>query len=81
MDSYQELVKDSQAVLTKIYAHHGEIISPDLANIFKQTEANSPKGKYGAHHYDLKDFGIDDAFIQSYTSAYQIYQQSLLIHS
>ena len=78
--SYQELVEDSQAVLTKIYAHHGEVISPELAGIFKQTEANSPKGKYGAHHYDLKDFGIDEAFIRSYTSDYQNYQQSLLIH-
>ena len=75
--SYRELVSDSFAALTKIYAHHDEIISPELARIFKETEANSPKGKYGSHHYELSDFRIDEAFIHSYTEAYQGYLKKL----
>ena len=77
--SYSELVEDSHAVLTKIYAKTGETIGPKLTQIFKQTEANSTKGKYGAHHYDLNDFGIDESFINKLTAGYQDYQQSLRI--
>lgn len=77
--SYKDLVTDSQKVLTQIYSKRGEIIKPELAQIFKQTEINSPKGKYGVHHYDLKDFGIDGAFINECTMVYQNYQKSLLI--
>lgn len=75
--SYNELVSDSHAALTKIYKHHGESISPELARIFKETEINSPKGKYGVHHYALADFGIDEAFIHSYTDVYQDYLKKL----
>jgi hypothetical protein len=76
---YNELVQDSHAVLTKIYARTGETIGPELTQIFRQTEENSTKGKYGAHHYDLNDFGIDESFINKFTAGYQDYQQRLRI--
>ena len=79
--SYNELVNDSHTVLTKIYAKTGETIGPELDQIFKQTEANSTKGKYGAHHYDLSDFGIDESFINKFTADYQDYQQRFFVHS
>ncbi len=75
--SFSELVSDSRAVLNKIYAHHGEKVTPELSQIFMQTEANNQKGKYGSHHYHLKDFGIDENYIHQYTENYQNYQRKL----
>jgi hypothetical protein len=75
--AYEELVRDSKSVLSSIYAHRNDTIKSDLWEIFAQAETKSPKGKYGAHHYDLKDFGIDAAYINQPTDFYQDYQKHL----
>ncbi|MBP7477202.1 MAG: sulfotransferase [Chitinophagales bacterium] len=75
--SFDELVRDSGAVLNKIYAHRSEMVTPELSQIFIQTEANNQKGKYGEHRYHLTDFGIDESYILQYTEAYQNYQRTL----
>ena len=73
---YEELIRDAQDVLKKIYTDRGEDISPELLEQFKQAEKMNPKGKYGKHIYDLEDFGIDSAYINSQTEEYQRFQLS-----
>jgi hypothetical protein len=73
---YEELIRDAQDVLKKIYTDRGEDISPDLLEQFIQAEKMNPKGKYGKHIYDLDDFGIDSAYINSQTEEYQRFQLS-----
>ena len=75
--SYQDLVRNSPSVLDTIYSKRGESIGADLLEVFGQTETRSPKGKYGDHHYDLKDFGIDSSFVDSYTHDYQDFSKDL----
>lgn len=74
---YEEFLRDSFAVLDRIYANRGQVIGSELRDFFKQEEANSPQGKYGLHDYDLSDFGIDKSMILEYTSGYQEFQENL----
>ena len=74
---YKELIKDSLSVIEKIYADRGEVISPELRAVFEKSNNQNPKGKYGTHKYDLKDFEVDEAYIRSFTKEYEAFQQSL----
>lgn len=76
--NYLELVKDSSQVLKKIYSKRGLEIDENLQMIFQETERNSPKGKYGSHHYNLEDFGIDSEYLNDYTQKYQDYKKHKL---
>lgn len=73
---YKDLVSDSMGVLEKIYSDRGESISPELLAIFEKSNRQNPQGKYGKHEYNLDDFGVDNAFIDQFTSAYQEFQKS-----
>lgn len=77
--SYQELVDNSQAIIKRIYGGRDQQISEELKQIFENTERVNPKGKYGTHKYELKDFGINDAFIDKHTKEYQLFQKELMI--
>lgn len=74
---YKELIKDSLGVIEQIYADRGEAISPELRAIFEKSNTKNPKGKYGIHQYDLKDFEVDEAYIKSFTKDYEAFQQTL----
>jgi len=76
--AYQDLVEDSLAVIKRIYTDRKERISPDLMQIFSESNRNNPQGKYGVHTYELSDFGIDESYIDQFTSAYQQFQSSKL---
>jgi len=75
--SYKELIKDSLGVIEQIYADRGEIISPELRAIFEKSNTKNPKGKYGIHKYDLKDFEVDEAYIRNFTKEYEAFQKTL----
>jgi len=75
--SYQQLVTDSIHILKRIYTDRNESVSPELEKIFRTSNQNNPKGKYGKHQYSLDDFGIDKAFIDQYTTDYQKFQQEV----
>lgn len=74
---FSELISDSQSVLSKIYSHRHQSISPSLEKCFIQNEKNNPKGKYGAHQYAVTDFGITNDFILKETNAYQKFYHQL----
>lgn len=75
---YTDLVNDSSKALSTIYHHRNAEIYPALSQIFKQTEINSPKEKYGKHIYRLEDFNMKESFIHYRTDMYQKFQKSLL---
>lgn len=68
---FHELVSDSASVLSKIYSHRNQSISPLLEKYFIENEQKNPKGKYGSHKYQVSDFGITNDSILKETSAYQ----------
>ncbi|MEE4260265.1 MAG: sulfotransferase [Bacteroidales bacterium] len=75
---YDHLVKDSMEVIKHIYEDRQESISPELLKVFMEANRSNPQGKYGVHKYELSDFGIDENYIDQYTSAYQQFQRSTL---
>ena len=72
---YQDLLKDSLAVMKTIYSARNLNISIELHNHFKDSERINPKGKYGIHAYNLDDFGIDKKFIDGYIKHYMEFQK------
>jgi len=75
---YDHLVKDSMEVIKHIYKDRQESISPELMKVFVEANRSNPQGKYGVHKYELSDFGIDEHYIDQFTSAYQQFQRSIL---
>ena len=75
---YDHLVKDSMEVIKHIYKDRQETISPELMKVFVEANRSNPQGKYGVHKYELSDFGIDEHYIDQFTSAYQQFQRSIL---
>lgn len=73
---YSDLIEDSIGVLKNIYADRGEGISPELQGIFEEANTSNPQGKYGIHEYNLADFGVDEEYIDLFTSNYQNFQKS-----
>jgi len=76
--SYRELVGDSIGMIEKIYTERGETISPELNEVFENSNNQNPKGKYGRHSYNLADFGVDTFFIDKHTKQYQAFQKTIL---
>lgn len=74
---YDELVKDSIAVLHRVYNDRNEKITPDLEQHFATVNRQNFKGKYGQHIYSLGDFGVDEQIIDQYTKDYQMFQEKL----
>lgn len=77
--SYQNLVADSQTVMHSIYENRKMEITPELKQVFENTEKANPKGKYGNHKYHHEDFEIDESFIDKYTKDYQLFQKELML--
>jgi len=74
---YKNLVEDAMGVMERIYADRGEQISPALKKLFEKANQKNGQGKYGQHIYSLKDFGIDEAYIDKYTNEYQLFREKL----
>jgi len=77
---YKDLVEDSFLVLERIYQGHNEVISDGLAKTFKEANLKNPKSKYGVHHYEMGDFGIDASYFNEYSVNYQEFQRHLGMH-
>jgi len=74
---YKNLVEDAMGVMERIYADRGEQISPTLKKLFEEANQKNGQGKYGQHIYSLKDFGIDEEYIDKYTNEYQLFREKL----
>ena len=74
---YEDLVKDSLAVINKIYEKQNLEINCELIENFHSIEKNNPKSKYGVHKYKIEDFGINIDFINQHTKEYQEFQKKI----
>lgn len=55
---YRDLVTDPVATVASIYEATGSPLSDDAASRIAAYVAANPKGKHGAHRYDLGEFGL-----------------------
>jgi hypothetical protein len=61
---FDEFVGNPMAVARGIYDHF-ELPMPDEAlQAMRQYVEQNPKGKHGAHSYDLERYGLSDAIVQ-----------------
>jgi hypothetical protein len=73
---YTDLIADPVATVANIYSAAGWSLDNQAAAAMRRHLADNPKGKYGAHRYDLAEFGIDEAAIRErfaeYVARYQV---------
>ena len=55
---YTDLVRDPAGTMSAIYRATGADLDPAAARRIEAHVAANPKGKFGAHRYDLADFGL-----------------------
>ena len=67
---YETFVDQPIATIRSIYRIMGIPLEKSLEEQLLMFEGRNHKGKYGLHHYDLKDFGIDEMEIQSHYTDY-----------
>jgi hypothetical protein len=56
---YAELVRDPVAAVATIYGSLGIDLEPSARAAIADYAAQHPKGEFGAHRYDLAEFGLD----------------------
>jgi hypothetical protein len=74
---YHQLVSNSHVVLSNIYHHRSDSISPELRNVFEGNEKKNPHRKFGRHEYHLSDFGLTDQDISNKTQTYRAFYDKL----
>ena len=67
---YQQLVTDPLGAVAQIYEFTGRTLEETTATAMGQHLAANPKGRRGAHRYDLADFGLDEDELRSTFAAY-----------
>lgn len=67
---YDDLVSDPVATVAAIYSGTGRSLTDDAAAAMAAHVRANPKGKHGAHHYDLADFGLHDGKVMERFAAY-----------
>jgi hypothetical protein len=73
---YADLVRDPVHTVARIYEATGSTLSDDAASGMADHVAANPKGKFGAHRYDLTEFGLDAGEVaerfQGYVDRYDV---------
>lgn len=67
---YADLVRDPVGTVAGIYESAGRSLDEDAATEIKAYVAANPRGKYGAHTYDLAEFGVNEAAIRERFASY-----------
>ena len=55
---FEEVVADSVAALGRAYERFDIPWSSDIEGRMRIFLADNPRGKHGAHHYEIEDFGM-----------------------
>jgi hypothetical protein len=73
---YTDLIADPVATVANIYSAAGWSLDDQATAAMRRHLADNPKGKYGAHRYDLAEFGVDEAAIRErfaeYVARYEV---------
>jgi hypothetical protein len=67
---YKDFLANTMENLERIYNISGAI-TPELKKLLEKANIDNPKGKYGIHEYSLRDFGLENNYIDSQTRDYQ----------
>lgn len=70
---YREVTANSEAVIRQIYALIGEPLGLAALNNMRRWEQDNPINKHGGHHYQLEDFGLNEAFIHTQCARYEAF--------
>jgi len=67
---FDDFVADNMATIDRIYAHF-DLPFPDATRALLQAHARAnPRGKHGAHQYDLEKFGLSNAAVKARLASY-----------
>jgi len=67
---YTDLVADPAGTVARIYAACDDELSDDARAAIVDYVARNPKGRFGAHQYDLAEYGLDAGEIRERFAAY-----------
>lgn len=67
---YDDFVADGVAAVRRLYAAFGLDWTPQLEARFEAHQRENPKGKHGAHDYDLARYGLSAADVRARYGAY-----------
>jgi len=67
---YTDLVADPAGTVARIYAACDDELSDDARAAIVDYVARNPKGRFGAHQYDLAEYGLDAGEIRKRFAAY-----------
>ena len=67
---YVDLVRTPVATVGRIYEAAGWELDDAVAARMESYLAANPKGKFGTHHYDLAEFGLDEGAIRERFAGY-----------
>jgi hypothetical protein len=67
---YADLVADPAGTVARIYAACGDELTGDAHAAITDYALRNPKGRFGAHHYDLAEYGLDAGEIRERFAAY-----------
>jgi len=67
---YTDLVADPAGTVARIYAACDDELSDDAHAAIADYAARNPKGRFGAHQYDLAEYGLDAGEIRERFAAY-----------
>jgi hypothetical protein len=77
---YNHFIDRPLRTIQSIYQKIGANVDNKLENIMLEIEQRNHKGKYGTHHYDLNDFGLNEESIRIQYQDYINYLKELKIH-
>lgn len=67
---YTDLIRDPTGTVASLYEATGTELSPEAAAAMETYVQDNPQGKFGAHRYDLADFGLDAGEIRERFAGY-----------
>ncbi|MFK7894549.1 MAG: sulfotransferase [Myxococcota bacterium] len=68
---YADLVKDPLGEMKRIYEFTGDAWTDEVAGQMQACLERNPKGKHGAHRYDLAQYGLDPAKLEDLFEPYR----------
>jgi hypothetical protein len=58
--NYVEILRDTLAVVRRIYEYFGWSLSTKVEELMRQALASQPRDRYRLHRYDLSQFGVQE---------------------
>jgi hypothetical protein len=67
---YTHQLRDPIGEMRKLYAHFEEPFTNEAQTAMERLLAEKPKGKHGAHHYSLEEFGLTESEVRAHFRDY-----------